>query len=105
MGLDEALSRLADQARGTMEDFVSFAHEPYPAFVLDLGKARERGVLHLIKKLKYDKQGNPEIELYSAAEANKWIADLLSAGPRGSKNDPIHVKYIKEIRPSADAAE
>lgn len=100
MELDEALGRLGDIGRGTMEDFVSFTHEPYPAFVLDLGKARERGVLHLIKKLEYDKDGNPKIELYDAKDANKFIAELHKAGPTGSEKDPIHIKHIKEIRPS-----
>lgn len=104
MGVDEALSRLADIARGTMEDFISFTHEPYSAFALDLGKARERGVLHLIKKLEYDKDGNPRIELYSAADANKFITELHKRGPSGSEKDPIHIKHIKEIRPSDNSA-
>lgn len=103
MALDEAESRLGDIARGTMEDFTSLTHEPYPVAVLDLGKARERGVLHLIKKLKYDKDGNPEIELYSAADANKFIVELHKAGPKGTEKDPIHIKHIKEVRPSDDS--
>lgn len=69
MEADEVLSRLADIARGSIEDFISLTYEPYPAAVLDLGKARERGVLHLIKKLKYDKDGNPEIELHDPQSA------------------------------------
>lgn len=100
MGIDEALSRLADIARGTMEDFVSFTEGPYPDAMLDLAKARERGVLHLVKKLKYDRYGHPEIELYSAADANKFITELLSAGPKGSATDPIHIKHIQEHRPN-----
>lgn len=105
MGVDEALSRLADIARGTIEDFVSFTHEPYPAFTLDLGKARERGVLHLIKKLEYDKDGNPKIELYSAADANRFIVELHKRGPSGTEKDPIHIKHIKEVRPSDPLAD
>lgn len=98
MGIDEALSRLADVGRGSMEDFTSFTYEPYPAFVLDLGKARKRGVLHLIKSLKYDRHGRPSIELYSAADANKFIAELHNAGPKGSEKDPIYITHIKEVR-------
>lgn len=103
MDEDEVLSRLADEARGTMEDFISFNEGPYPTFTLDLAKARERNVLHLIKKLKYDKDGNPEIELYSALDAQKVIVQLLTAGPKGSEDDPIHhaINYIKEVRPGA----
>lgn len=101
MGLDEALGNLGDIARGTMEDFISFTYEPYPCFVLDLGKAKERGVLHLIKKLEYDKDGNPKIELYSAADANKVIVDLHTKGPSGNEDDPYHIKVIegpKDVR-------
>ena len=103
MESDEVLSRLADTARGTMEDFVSFNEGPYPEFTLDLAKARERNKLHLIKKLKYDKDGNPEIELYSALDAQKVLVQLLTGGPSGSEEDPIHhaISYIKEVRPSA----
>lgn len=97
MGLDEAVSRLSDIGRGTMEDFVSLTYEPYPVATLDLGKARERDVLHLIKKLKYDKDGNPEIELYSAADANKFIAELHSRGPSGKEDDPFHIVTRKVI--------
>lgn len=97
MGLDEALSRLAEMGRGTMEDFISFTYEPYPDFVLDLGKAKERGVLHLIKKLKYNKDGLPEIELYGAEDANKFIAQLHKAGPTGNEGDPYHIKHTHEL--------
>lgn len=69
MGADEVLSRLASHARGTIEDFVSFMPGPYPVFTLDLDKARERNVLHLIKKLKYNDEGYPEIELHDAQAA------------------------------------
>ena len=69
MGEDEVLGRLADQARGTIEDFISFNLGPYPTFTLDLDKARERGRLHLVKKLKYNSEGYPEIELYDAQAA------------------------------------
>lgn len=105
MEVDEALSRLADIARGTMEDFTSFNEGPYPEAILDLAKARERNVLHLIKKLEYDKDGKLKLELYSAADANKFIVELHSAGPKGSEKDPIHIKHIKEVRPSDSAAE
>lgn len=97
-GINEAISRLSDIARVTMEDFISFTHGPYPAFVLDLGKARERGVLHLIKKLEYDKDGNPKIELYSAFDANKFIVELNQRGATGREDDPMHIKVIEGPR-------
>lgn len=97
MSKDEVLSRLADTARATMEDFVSFNEGPYPTFTLDLAKARERNVLHLIKKIKYDKDGNPDIELYSSLDAQKAIAQLLMAGPKGTKDDPWHINHDSEL--------
>lgn len=101
MEADEALGILADQARGTMEDFVSFNEAPYPTFTLDLDKARRRGVLHLIQELSYDQNGNPKIKLYSAKDAAKTILDFISRGPDGSESDPIRIKVIegpKDVR-------
>lgn len=69
MSADEVVMRLAEQGRASIEDFISFNHAPYPTFTLDLDKARRRGVLHLIKKVKYDKDGNPEIELLDPQKA------------------------------------
>lgn len=100
MELDEALARLGSIARGTMEDFTSFNEGPYPEAVIDLDKARERGVLHLIKKLKYNEHGKLEIELYSALEANKFIVEMHKSGPTGTAKDPIHIKHIEVIRPA-----
>lgn len=100
MELDEVLARLGSIARGTMEDFTSFNEGPYPEAIIDLAKARERNVLHLIKKLEYDEDGKLKVELYSALEAQKTIKDYYKAGPTGSEKDPIHIKHIKEVRPS-----
>lgn len=107
MGPDEALGILADQARGTMEDFVSFNEAPYPTFTLDLDKARRRGVLHLIQELSYDQRGNPKIKLYDAKDAAKTILDFMTRGPDGSEDDPINhvIRRIVEVRPDQDADE
>lgn len=69
MSADEVLARLADQARSTIDDFISFNVAPYPTFTLDLAKARELGAMHVIKKIKYNAEGHPEIELYDAQSA------------------------------------
>lgn len=65
---DEVLVRLADQARGSMGDFLKFYDGVNTPF-LDLQAAKEKGLLHLVKKLKYNKDGQPEIELYDAQAA------------------------------------
>lgn len=83
MSADEVLRRLADHARGTLEDFISgqsfimpdkedmsdddadVATGPY----VDLEKARLLGKLHLLKKFKVDKDGSITIELHDPQAA------------------------------------
>lgn len=65
MSADEALMRLSDHARGTMEDFVTV--KGGLAFI-DLNRAIERQQLHLLKKFKVTDKG-VEIELYDAQAA------------------------------------
>ena len=50
MSADEVLARLADQARGTMADFITLRDDGY--FIVDLKKAEAAGKLHLIKKIR-----------------------------------------------------
>ena len=81
---DEVLLRLASHSRRTMEDFLSAGGE-----TIDMLKARERGVLHLVKKFKVttttvvDKDGDGiethrlELELYDAQAATVQLARIL----------------------------
>jgi phage terminase small subunit len=75
MSADEALLELGDIARLDVGDFLEFKDgikEPY----LNLAKAKEAGLLKLVKKLKYNVQGRVEIELYDKQAAlvqiGKW---------------------------------
>lgn len=66
MTADEAITRLAEQARGNVGDFMVFQEgikQPY----IDLEQAQEK--LHLLKKFKRDASGKIEIELYDAQSA------------------------------------
>jgi hypothetical protein len=66
MSADEVLDRLAEQARGAPEKFITIqANLPY----LDWQKLQDEGGLRLIKKLKYDSNGRPEVEFYDAQAA------------------------------------
>lgn len=65
MSTDEALIRLSEQARATMDDFVSMR---FGIPVLDLEKAQKNGKMHLLKKFKTGKQG-VEIELHDVQSA------------------------------------
>lgn len=74
MSADEVLIRLAEQARASIEGFLQFPkskgrRKP----TLDLKQAQESGLLHLIKKLKYNAQGQIEIELHDAQIALQLI--------------------------------
>jgi phage terminase small subunit len=70
MQADEVLSRLSDQARADMGDFIYVKHN-YAQ--LDLEKAKELGLLRHVKKFKTTKQG-VEVELYSAQAALQTLA-------------------------------
>lgn len=67
MPANEVLARLAEQARGTMEDFLDESGD------IDLKQARERGRLHLVKTRAITKEGE-RIELYSAQTALEILA-------------------------------
>ena len=73
MSADEALSRLADMARASIEDFVQFDDSGSRVWRIDLLGAREAGKLHVLKKLSYDSEGRPHLELYDAQRALELI--------------------------------
>lgn len=84
MTADEVLARLAEQARGSMEDFLDDDGK------IDLKRARERGKLHLLKSRSVTKEGE-RIELYSAFDAQTLIGkhhglfvDRQEIGPPGT---------------------
>lgn len=78
MSADEVLLRLGEHARGDMGDFLDIGSM---AFQVDLNKAKEKGLTHLIKKARMrtvttlSKEGvetetnDIEIELYDAQDA------------------------------------
>ena len=62
---DEVLARLADQSRGTLEDFITPAGR---GFRFDMKKARDAGKMHLLKSITKGPRGT-RIELYDAQAA------------------------------------
>jgi phage terminase small subunit len=76
MGADEVLSRLGDMARATFEDFVDIYDGVNYGLLLNFAKAQSRGKLHLIKKLKFNNLGLPEIELHDAQAALVQLARI-----------------------------
>lgn len=83
MQTDEILSRLSEHARGDMGDFLDIGSM---GFNIDLAKAKELGITHLIKKVKnktttiLTKNGDEvetnqvEIEIYDAKSALDTLA-------------------------------
>lgn len=105
MGLDEALSRLADFARADLGQWVS------DDGAVDIAAMKRSGTTHFIRKVKRtEKTGvtatggewrevTGEVELYDALAATKFIADLHKRGPSGKEDDPLHIKVIEGPKP------
>ncbi len=66
LGSHEILSRLSDQARGVPSDCFNIMGG---LIGVDFEKLRENNLLHLIKKVSYDKDGRPQVEFYDAQSA------------------------------------
>lgn len=100
MSADEVLLRLADHARGSMEDFVEVGGG-VDGFSLDLEKARDAGKLHLVKKLSSTENG-PSIELYDAQSAlvqlgkahGLFVERTEMSGPNG---EPMVVQVLRGV--------
>lgn len=112
MSADEALMRLADQARGDMSDFISLPvkdkpdADGNPAYgfpYIDLGKALAAGKLHLVKEfartetIRETENGEQiisrrvNIKLYDAQSALTTIAKGHGVlDKRGSEDEPLH---------------
>jgi phage terminase small subunit len=70
MPANEVLARLTEQARASLEEFVTVRGR---GVALDLKAAKLRGVLHLVKKYTKTKQG-VSIELYDSQAALALLA-------------------------------
>lgn len=91
MPAPEVIARLSDMARASADDLLTIYESPlhditgHPVLgkdgkpivrywpSLDLEKARERGMLHLVKKVSYTAHG-PSVELYDAQAALNTLA-------------------------------
>lgn len=76
MSADEVLSRLAEQARGDIGDFLTFS-SGVKLPVIDLEKAKKEGKLHLIKKLKYGDNNRVDFELHDSQSALVHLSKIL----------------------------
>lgn len=105
MPASEVLARLTEQARASMEEFVTVRGR---GVGLDLKAAKARGVLHLVKKYSKTKQG-VTIELYDAQAALALLAKhhgLLverheHSGPGGAPLTPP-IREVVIARPATN---
>lgn len=103
MGLDEALSRLADIGRADFGEWMGDDGE------IDLAAMKRAKATHMIRKVKrVVKSGvtptgsewhdvTVEVELHDAKDAQKFIADLHKRGASGKEDDPLHFKFIEGV--------
>lgn len=104
MPSEEAITILADIARGSVEDFLTF-HDGMKLPILDLKKARDNGKLHLIKKLEFTKEGGIKLELYPKDSAARDIGKMHGlfvdrteiSGPGGGPIDFAIDPTLKKI--------
>jgi len=72
--LRESMARLSEQAQGSVADFVEV--DDQGGWRLDLARARDAGLLHLVKKLWIDASENERLELHDAQAATVKLARL-----------------------------
>jgi phage terminase small subunit len=110
MGANEVLQRLAQHARGDMGDFMDIS---LMSFCLDLNKAKELGLTHLIKKVRQktvttvakdgteEETNTIEIELYDAQAALVQLGrhhELFTDNTKLNDGNPIPVKLVEVIK-------
>jgi phage terminase small subunit len=93
---DEIIGTLTEQMRGDMDDLLS-----ENGFV-SLDKARENGVTHLIKKLKYGEFGLSEVEFHNPQAAAVQLSKILGIEQQPRENDAdkrkrLTVKMLKNL--------
>lgn len=94
MSADEVLARLAEQARGSLDDFITLNGR---GFRIDVAKARKAGKMHLIKSISKGKQGT-RIEICDAQAALVHIGRHLKLFTDMTEiSGEITVKVIKGV--------
>lgn len=107
MEANEVLGRLADMARGDIMDFLS--KNDRGQYVIDIDKAKAAGKTHLIKSYSTSRLGDPQIELYNAADALDKIAKHLNLF-KGSNDPDVSMSlsawalFVKSAREAHDSS-
>lgn len=102
MSANEVLTRLASMARGDVTDFWVVNDLGAPSF--DFAACKAAGMMHLIKKVNFDKDGNlSSIEFYDASvqlvqlgRHHKLFVDQVDLKSDGK---PISIHTIEAVEP------
>lgn len=73
--LGRALELLAEHMGASLADFITV--DERGGWALDLGKAEDAGLLHLLRELDYDKDGNPRIRIHDSQTAARALAGIV----------------------------
>lgn len=96
MSRDEVLMRLARHARADLSDFLTFV-EGVRNPIIDLSKAREAGVLDVLKKLQYDDDGHIKIELHDVQAALDKLAKAYGLySDENTVSGEITIKVVRD---------
>lgn len=94
--LADTLEVLAQHAAATMRDFVNVTEGGY---TVNLERAEQAGVLHLVKKLWTNKDGKTQIELHDAQSAATSLArlalDILSERRKSAELDDLAARLVE----------
>lgn len=95
MSAAEVLSRLSDQARGAPADcFTVYG----PTIAFDFEKLKQHGLLHLVKKISYNSDGHPIVELYSSQRALESLGKVHALFVDRSRVEDWRSDAIEYIR-------
>jgi phage terminase small subunit len=123
MGADEVLLRLTEQARAEYAQFFKVVEIPpsdeYPTGIYDVTfdfeACQAAGKIHLVKQVKYDRNGNLEVQFYDAQTALVQIGrthslfkdrhDLTSGDEKIESDDILREDILRQLSRIADASE
>jgi phage terminase small subunit len=124
LSADECVLRLADQARGSLEDFLEFeeivfdpprideAGHPHEREIvctgINLAKAKAAGKLHLLKSVTNTGKGGLKVELYDAQHALELLGKahglfIDKTEITGKDGSPIVITTVEAVKPDGSA--
>lgn len=94
---DLVLAKLAEIATMTIEDFLKDDMLDAGQAMFDLAKARELGVLHLVRRIRYLDKGGVELEFYDKMRALELIGKALNMFKETEINvDNYVIRVVRE---------